>query len=723
MISYAYENLFKLDSQKKDLVITDGTVTNSGTSVVITGDTFRFTNSDIHYEEFSLLESLCTESVLHFGACESSELQFTISSQVVSLEGKTLHVWLYFNDDANTLFKVGTYKVKSDVATAKKTVRQITAYDLMLDVLNTDYTDWYNGLSDTVNTVKKFRDAFFTHVGITQKTVTLVNDNSPVKINEATGLTGAIILRAICEINGRFGHMTRDNLFDYVKLEQNIQGLYPAVDLYPSPSLYPRQPKSVPIGSSGNYVPPLKYESYEVPSITRLQIRRDSADIGVVVGTAGTDYIVQGNLLTVGLNGTEMTTAATNLLGEISGVVFQPFSFSMRTNLCLEVGDAIRCNDETVGVEGYMLYRSVKGIQAMFDDIRCDSKKDYSQNVNSVSYQLTALSGKTLVLKQDIDGVSTELTEQLALDGIVRQGTYAEQTNTKFSQKVSVEYGNHTTDSFSWDMDITGHTWYKSSQQVMKIDGSGLTVTGTIKGSKFYCGTEGYETTLIDSEGKTARFANNTINFSDQTVEGVRIISSDIAKGTFHINYRPDDSDADISIGNSNTELSAFDIYNPVDLSIRRVETGKKLTVLELLEYDVSGHTRIMLGARDDGSEMPTQTYIGGKTVNIVSQDGFSNIVFQTYVGGSLGQKTLASIISDISSCIEWGSASGIENTGSGLALNPPNYSGYVHIGYQANAITIGSGSLSSVRIMGKDCSFHQLHIGNTTYYLLGYTA
>ena len=396
MISYAYENLFKLDSQKKDLVITDGTVTNSGTSVVITGDTFRFTNSDIHYEEFSLLESLCTESVLHFGACESSELQFTISSQVVSLEGKTLHVWLYFNDDANTLFKVGTYKVKSDVATAKKTVRQITAYDLMLDVLNTDYTDWYNGLSDTVNTVKKFRDAFFTHVGITQKTVTLVNDNSPVKINEATGLTGAIILRAICEINGRFGHMTRDNLFDYVKLEQNIQGLYPAVDLYPSPSLYPRQPKSVPIGSSGNYVPPLRYESYEVPSITRLQIRRDSADIGVVVGSAGTDYIVQGNLLTVGLNGTEMTTAATNLLGEISGVVFQPFSFSMRTNLCIEVGDAIRCNDETVGVEGYMLYRSVKGIQAMFDDIRCDSEKDYSQNVNSVSYQLTALSGKTL---------------------------------------------------------------------------------------------------------------------------------------------------------------------------------------------------------------------------------------------------------------------------------------------------------------------------------------
>ncbi len=520
MITYAYENLFKLDSQKKDIVITDGTVTNSGTSVVITGDTVRFTNSDLHFEDMSLLESLCTESVLHFGACESSEFKFTISSKVASLEGKVLHVWLYFNDDASTLFEVGTYKVTSDIATASKTVRNITAYDLMFDVLNTDYTAWYNALSDSIDTVKKFRDAFFTHVGITQKSVTLVNDSMPISKGEATAMTGAIILRAICEINGRFGHMTRNNVFDYVKLTQNIQGLYPAVDLYPSPTLYPRQPKSVPIGSSGNYVPPLRYESYEVPSITRLQIRRDQSDIGVVVGTSGTDYIVQGNFLTYGLNGTQMTTAATNLLGEITGVVFQPFSFSMRTNLCLEVGDAIRCNDDLTGVEGYMLYRCVTGIQAMFDEIRCSSEKDYSQNVNSVGYQFQALNGRTLVLKQDIDGVSTELTEQLALDGIVRQGTYAEQTNTKFSQKVSVEYGNHTTDSFSWDMDITGHKWYKNNEEVMKIDGNGLSVKGsitagsTIKGASFECvDSNNVRTTWIAADGGWAEFAEGRAKF------------------------------------------------------------------------------------------------------------------------------------------------------------------------------------------------------------------
>lgn len=718
MITYAYENLFKLDSQKKDIVITDGTVTNSGTSVVITGDTVRFTNSDIHFENLSLLESLCTESVLHFGACESSEFKFTISSKVASLEGKVLHVWLYFNDDASTLFEVGTYKVASDIATASKTVRNITAYDLMFDVLNTDYTAWYNALSDSINTVKKFRDAFFAHVGITQKSVTLVNDSMPVSIGEATAMTGAIILRAICEINGRFGHMTRNNLFDYVKLVQNIQGLYPAVDLYPSPTLYPQQPKSIPIGSSGNYVPPLKYESYEVPSITRLQIRRDQSDIGVVVGTSGTDYIVQGNFLTYGLNGTQMTTAATNLLGEITGVVFQPFSFSMRTNLCLEVGDAIRCNDNLTGVEGYMLYRCVTGIQAMFDEIRCSSEKDYSQNVNSVGYQFQALNGKTLVLKQDIDEVSATLTEQL---DSTEYGSYAWQTAQQIGAKVDVEYGNHTTDSFSWDMDITGHAWYKNSQQVMKIDGSGLTVTGTIKGSKFYCGTEGYETTLIDSEGKTARFANNTINFSDQTVDGTRSISADIAKGIFHIDYYPNSYEADISIGGSGVELSSFYINDPIDLSIRRTETNDETTVLEFLKDDDTGDTTTMLGTRTNRSEMSTKTYVGGETLYLDATD--NNHIYFNHV------KTLKSILDDVSSAtsaaasaIQWGS-SGIsyDSTDDTISINSHYSSGEVHVGWGSGQVTIGSSS-NTVRIKGHAVQYFPLTIGNTMYYLLGYT-
>lgn len=666
MITYAYENLFKLDSQKKDIVITDGTVTNSGTSVVITGDTVRFTNSDLHFEDLSLLESLCTESVLHFGACESSEFKFTISSKVASLEGKVLHVWLYFNDDASTLFEVGTYKVASDIATASKTVRNITAYDLMFDVLNTDYTAWYNALSDSINTVKKFRDAFFTHVGITQKSVTLVNDSMPVSIGEATAMTGAIILRAICEINGRFGHMTRNNLFDYVKLEQNIQGLYPAVDLYPSPTLYPQQPKSVPIGSSGNYVPPLRYESYEVPSITRLQIRRDQSDIGVVVGTSGTDYIVQGNFLTYGLNGTQMTTAATNLLGEITGVVFQPFSFSMRTNLCLEVGDAIRCNDDLTGVEGYMLYRCVTGIQAMFDEIRCSSEKDYSQNVNSVGYQFQALNGKTLVLKQDINGVSTELTEQLALDGIVRQGTYAEQTNTKFSQKVSVEYGNHTTDSFSWDMDITGHTWYKNDVEVMKVDGNGLTVQGTVTGS-----------TIIGSEFRVGNAVTPHARISadgNVFILGGNLATFDAESATTSVAFYTDEFEL--------TALGEIDITSEQGKQVLYTESdwisGSDYTVGVYLGSDDSGNNQVDKLALNASTWVHVGVSSSSITIGNSNNGTITNVVGDTaHLEGNIVCVGLDSSYS--SNVIDIGHRSGSGYTGSYVYVNGYNISLYAH--------------------------------------------
>ena len=483
MITYPYEHFFTDGvSVQTDIVITDGTASYSGTSLVVTGNTVLFTNENIHQEQMSLLETLCSENTLHFGSCEACEFKFTISSDVLPLEGKVLNVYLYFDHDASTLFQIGVYKVASDVGTAQRSIREITCYDALYDVLNADYTDWYNAINyTTINTVKKFRDAFFSHIGITQKSVSLVNDSATIVENRAQAISGVQILRAICEINGRFGHIGRTGQFEYIKLEQNIQGLYPAIDLYPSPTLFPQQPKSTPIGRSGEYIPPLKYEEYEVPSITRLQLKTTEDDAGVTVGVAGTDYVIQGNFLTFG--STSLSTIATNILGEISGVVFQPFEVQMNADLCLEVGDAIRCNDDLTGVEGYVLYRQCVGIQAMRDTFNCHSERSYEQNVNNVSFQFQEINNRTLVLKQDIDGVSTELTEQLALDGIVRQGTYAEQTNTKFSQKVSVEYGNHTTDSFSWDMDITGHTWYKNDVEVMKVDGNGLTVRGTVTGS------------------------------------------------------------------------------------------------------------------------------------------------------------------------------------------------------------------------------------------------
>ena len=78
-------------------------------------------------------------------------------------------------------------------------------------------------------------------------------------------LSGKDVITAICEINGCFGHIDRNGKFQWLYLEQDIQGLYPANDLYPDHApdylpqaetghLYPQDPKGIPIGRGGTYM-------------------------------------------------------------------------------------------------------------------------------------------------------------------------------------------------------------------------------------------------------------------------------------------------------------------------------------------------------------------------------------------------------------------------------------------------------------------------------------
>lgn len=55
-----------------------------------------------------------------------------------------------------------------------------------------------------------------------------------------------------------------------------------------------------------------------------------------------------------------------------------------------------------------------------------------------------------------------------------------------------------------------------------------------------------------------------------------------------------------------------------------------------------------------------------------------------------------------------------------GLAINAPNYTGYVHIGYQTTNVTIGSSS-TTLRMKGKAASWKKLsELGSSDYVLVG---
>lgn len=379
----------------------------------------KITNTELHEDKFELTESLCSEDELQFGACEASVLKFTISNIFLPMKGKWITVKIT-PKGVDAPYQIGRYKVYSDKPTADRKCRDVEAYDALYDVFNADMAAWYNSLTFPM-TLKAFRDAFFSHFGVEQETISLVNDNMTVeKTIEITGssadgstigeaLSGKTVLSCICEINGCFGHIGRDGKFHYISLDQEMQGLYPRNDLYPADDLYPRDPHSQPIGRS--FYISAKYEDYIVKSIDKLQINEKENDIGVIVGTGSNGYNIEGNFLVYGKGSDELRGIANNVFGKIKNLVYRPYSADCKGNPCLEVGNSIRFNTKYELIETYILKRTLKGIQALRDAISAGGEEYRTKKVNSVHQDILQLKGKSNVLERTIEETKSTITD------------------------------------------------------------------------------------------------------------------------------------------------------------------------------------------------------------------------------------------------------------------------------------------------------------------------
>lgn len=379
----------------------------------------KITNTELHEDKFELTESLCSEDELQFGACEASVVKFTMSNIFLPMKRKWITVKIT-PKGADAPYQIGRYKVYSDKPTADRKCRDVEAYDALYDVLNADMAAWYNSLTFPM-TLKAFRDAFFSHFGVEQETISLVNDNMTVeKTIEITGssadgstigeaLSGKTVLSCICEINGCFGHIGRDGKFHYISLDQEMQGLYPRNDLYPADDLYPRDPHSQPIGRS--FYISAKYEDYLVKSIDKLQINEKENDIGVIVGTGSNGYNIEGNFLVYGKGSDELRGIANNVFGKIKNLVYRPYSADCKGNPCLEVGNSIRFNTKYELIETYILKRTLKGIQALRDTISADGEEYRTKKVNSVHQDILQLKGKSNVLDRTIEETKSTITD------------------------------------------------------------------------------------------------------------------------------------------------------------------------------------------------------------------------------------------------------------------------------------------------------------------------
>lgn len=447
MINYKYYDLFDKSSVDKQLKI----VCQDGT--ILTNKNFSSTSSD-----FSLSESLCSDSKLSFGKCESACLKIKIANTVNSLKGQTLHVTETLNNKDDVPFKIGTYIVDEDTLTSDKKYRNITAYDRLYSVSSINVSDWYNNLFPSKQvpliryenvtkewtytgidgkevteyyeelepityyqteyesiTLKAFRDSFFKYIGLTQQSTTLINDNMKVsKSVDNIDLTAKDVLEAICEINGVFGKMSREDVFIYVELKSFSRGLFPIKTLYPNKSLFPTKPGNVDTRrlETGEYKT-LQVGDTNFEQITKLQIRQSEDDIGYIAGDddTGVTYIIQGNFLTYSSGTDELKTIANNVLSKISKVIFNPINITLQGNPCVETGDTIRIVDTNNKVYmSYVLQRTLTGIQMVMDSIISEGDQSLAE-VNGIHHDILKLQGKTNELSRLVEGTSSTLND------------------------------------------------------------------------------------------------------------------------------------------------------------------------------------------------------------------------------------------------------------------------------------------------------------------------
>lgn len=534
--------------------------------ISVVGTNQKIDNSMLEIGTFALEESLCSESELKFGACEANCVKFTARNTAGNIIGKTISIEETIDGDSENPMPYGVFKVASDVPTADRTKRQITAYDAMYDIINADVKSWYAGLSFPM-TLKQFRNSFFTHLGIAQVETSLVNDSMTVNktivatqtddssaVTEESSISGKTVVTAICEINGCFGNINREGKFEYIFLKAIISALYPAEDLFPSDNLFPSDANTE--SMTGHYIT-FDYEDFQSKAITQLEIKTSEDNAGAIVGTAGNNYSITGNFLVSDKTGAELEQIANNLLPIMAQAAYTPIkSCTCVGNPCLTLGEPIRFNTTREIVETYLLQRTLTGVQSKRDSISAQGTQTHSAKVNSIRDTIESVERRTGKLERNADHL---------------QSTYEdleEQTNTKFEQtakSISAEVNRAQKAEGQLDASLELKLGRDENDQVISmINASADQIV--LRGNRLIVECNNFE---LDGSGRVHII--ESLLFDSGEVSGVEILGHDGRNNALLQNVKLDLS----SVTDANGENLATESY--VDGSLSGYATKNEL--------------------------------------------------------------------------------------------------------------------------------------------------
>lgn len=374
------------------------------------------TNDDIKSESMELTEMIESEENLTFKGCNASQFKFAVKDVATDIRGEYIEASIQAGEtDVIPLFK--GYVDSQSNETYEDVSTEFTCYDVLKSVAERNMQSWVDGLTFPI-TVKNFRNSLFTTLGITQETVTLVNDSLSISANVKSFLenpTALKIMRWICELNGRFGQIGRDGKFKYRNLTQITKGTYPSSQTFPSDHTFPSGENASAIVDMSLYSH-IEYQPYEVDGVNKVYIYDSEGIVQGQYGSGSNIFAVVENPIAFSVN---MSTAAQNLYAEIHGKTFIPLiNLECVGEPWIECGDSLMMNTRKNIVRTYVLQRTLHGIQALFDSIQSDNDKEIIPTPASEMTMINSNKQKVLNIEADIVQMNTVIATKATISDL-----------------------------------------------------------------------------------------------------------------------------------------------------------------------------------------------------------------------------------------------------------------------------------------------------------------
>lgn len=356
---------------------------------------------EVYYESMKLDESIFDSDSFEVVGCIASKFEVQIRDTGEELKGERVVVTISLKDVEDSTIPLFYGYVDTVNREAQKKMQSIIAYDALYSKGTIDVANWYNNLTFPI-TLYNLRNSLFSFIGVVQDDVALPNDYIIINKEYNPNTIKAIdFIKALCQINGCFGIMNREGVFEYRFLDTSYIS------------------DNVDISEEVNYYRSMDYKDYVVNPIDRLTIRQNTDDVGVVIGAGDNNYIIQGNMFTYNLEVPTIHTIATNIYAFLKDIEYIPFESSNNGYPWIEVGkdcilkysvydfdNSTSTTDVYKDVYVVAMQRSMTGIQNLVDTYIAQGQELQREFVSDISADIS-------ILQQTVDDIKKQLSTEI----------------------------------------------------------------------------------------------------------------------------------------------------------------------------------------------------------------------------------------------------------------------------------------------------------------------